>query len=151
LFYLLFTIKSGFFVFIHYFTLISNSKVSKMTCRYPMQMIMDEKLLQYDVFLFISYGFDFKTSSAFYPFWHLRKTKNMIEPCFISFPGSMWLHEKGTPLELTLSSFHDSLNMKRLSNDLALFTLIKVFEVMRPSSDSLTLFRSHWTIVRKRN
>ena len=42
--------KSGFFIFIHYFTLISNAKVSKMTCRYPMQMIMDKKLLQYDVF-----------------------------------------------------------------------------------------------------
>jgi hypothetical protein len=36
-------IKSGFFVFIHYFTLISNTKVSEMTCRYPMQVIMDEK------------------------------------------------------------------------------------------------------------
>jgi hypothetical protein len=59
----------------------------------------------------------------------------------------MWLHEKGTPLELTLSSFHDSLNMKILSSELAIFTLIKVFEVMLPSSDSLTLFRSRWTIV----
>jgi hypothetical protein len=66
-------VKSGFFIFIHYFTLISNTKVSKMTCRYPMQMIMDEKILQYDVFLFVSYGFDLKTSSAFYPFLHLRK------------------------------------------------------------------------------
>jgi hypothetical protein len=54
-------------------------------------------------------------------------------------------------MELTLSSFHDSLNMKRLPSELAIFTLIKVFEVMRPSSDSLTLFRSRWTIVRKRN
>jgi hypothetical protein len=35
--------KSGFFMFIHYFTLISNTEVSKMTCRYPMQMIMDKK------------------------------------------------------------------------------------------------------------
>jgi hypothetical protein len=46
-------IKSGFFVFIHYFTLISNTKVSEMTCRYPIQMIMDEKLLPYDAFLFL--------------------------------------------------------------------------------------------------
>ena len=67
-------IKSGFFVFIHYFTLISNMKVSEMTCRYPMQMIMDEKILRYDVFLFVSYGFDLKTSSVFYPFFHLQKT-----------------------------------------------------------------------------
>jgi hypothetical protein len=67
-------IKSGFFVFIRYFTLIFNMKVSEMTCRYPMQMIMDEKILRYDAFLFVSYGFDLKTSSAFYPFLHLRKT-----------------------------------------------------------------------------
>jgi hypothetical protein len=66
--------KSGFFMFIRYFTLISNAEVSKMTCRYPMLMIMDEKILRYDVFLFVSYGFDIKTSSAFYPFLHLRKT-----------------------------------------------------------------------------
>ena len=63
-------VKSGFFMFIHYFTLISNAEVSKMTCRYPMQMIMDKKNLQYDVFLFVSYGL----ISAFYPFLHLRKT-----------------------------------------------------------------------------
>jgi hypothetical protein len=63
----------------------------------------------------------------------------------------MWLHEKGTPLELTLSPFHDSLNMKRLPSDLAIFTLVKVFELMRPPSDSLTLFQSRWTIVRKRH
>jgi hypothetical protein len=45
-------VKSGFFMFIHYFTLISNTEVSKMTCRYPMQMIMDKKLLKCGVFLF---------------------------------------------------------------------------------------------------
>jgi hypothetical protein len=44
LFYLLFTmIKVGFFMFIHYLTLITNMEVSKMTCRYPMRMIMDKK------------------------------------------------------------------------------------------------------------
>ena len=95
--------------------------------------------------------FWYKTSSVFYPFFHLRKTQNVIERCFISFPGSLWLHEKGTPLELTLSSFHDSLNMKRLPSDLAIFMLVKVFEVTRPSKDNLTLFRSRWTIVWKRN
>jgi hypothetical protein len=63
----------------------------------------------------------------------------------------MWLHEKGTPLELTLSPFHDSLNMKSLASDLAIFMLVKVFELMRPPSDSLTLFRSRWIIVRKRH
>jgi hypothetical protein len=143
--------KSGFFMFIHYFTLITNTEVSKMTCRYPMQMIMDKKLLRYDVFLFVSYGFDLKPQVPFIRSCTCEKHENVIERCFISFPGSMWLHEKGTPLELTLSSFHDSLNMKRLPSDLALFTLVKVFEVTRPSSDSLTLFRSRWTIVRKRN
>ena len=43
--------------------------------------------------------------------------------------------------------FSDSLNMKRLPSDLAIFMLVKVFEVMRPLSDSLTLFWSRWTIV----
>jgi hypothetical protein len=52
----------------------------------------------------------------------------------------MRLYEKGTPLELTLSPFHDSLKMKRLPSDLAIFTLVKVFELMHPPSDSLTLF-----------
>jgi hypothetical protein len=43
LFYLLFTmLKVGFFMFIHYLTLITNMEVSKMTCRYPMRMIMDK-------------------------------------------------------------------------------------------------------------
>jgi hypothetical protein len=144
-------IKVGFFMFIHYLTLITNMEVSKMTCRYPMRMIMDKKLLRCGVFLFVSYGFDIKPQAPFIRSCACQKYKNVIERCFISFPGSLWLHEKGTPLELTLSSFHDSLNMKRLPSDLAIFTLVKVFEVTRPSSDSLTLFRSRWTIVRKRN
>ena len=67
-------IKVGFFMFIHYFTLITNTEVSNMTCRYPMQMIMDKKLLKYGVFLFGFLWFWYKTSSAFYPFLHLRKT-----------------------------------------------------------------------------
>jgi hypothetical protein len=116
-----------------------------------MQMIMDKKLLRCGVILFVFYGFDLKPQASFIRSCACQKYKNVIERCFISFPGSLWLHEKGTPLELTLSSFHDSLNMKRLPSDLAIFTLVKVFEVTRPSSDSLTLFRSRWTIVRKRN
>jgi hypothetical protein len=67
------------------------------------------------------------------------------------FPGLMRLYEKGTPLELTLSPFHDSLKMKRLPSDLAIFMLVKVFEFMHPPSDSLTLFRSRWIVVRKRH
>jgi hypothetical protein len=102
-------IKVGFFMFIHYFTLITNTKVSNMTCRYPMQMIMDKKNLQYDVFLFVSYGFDLKPQVPFIRSCTCEKPENVIERCFISFLGSMWLHEKGTPLELTLCSFHDSL------------------------------------------
>jgi hypothetical protein len=43
LFYLLFTmVKVGFFLFIHYLTLIAYVEVSKMTCRYPMRMIIDK-------------------------------------------------------------------------------------------------------------
>jgi hypothetical protein len=58
---------------------------------------------------------------------------------------------KKEPPGVLFKLFSDSLNMKRLSSDLAIFMLAKVFEVTRPSSDSLTLFRSRWTIVRKRN
>jgi hypothetical protein len=65
-------IKVGFFMFIHYLTLITNMEVSKMTCRYPMQMIMDKK--PFGVFLFVSYGFDIRPQVPFYPFLHLRKT-----------------------------------------------------------------------------
>jgi hypothetical protein len=103
--------KSGFFfMFIHYFTLITNVAVSKMTCGYPTQMIMDKTLLRCGVFLFVSYGFDMKPQVPFIHSCTCEKHENVIERCFISFPGSLWLHEKGTPLELTLSSFHDFLN-----------------------------------------
>jgi len=103
------------------------------------------------VILFGCYGFDIKPQAPFIRSCTCEKHKNVIEHCFISFLSSLWLHKKGTPMELTLSSFHNSLNMKRLPSDLAFCTLVKVFEVTRPSNDSLTLFRSRWTIVRKRN
>ena len=93
-------IKSGFLVFIRYFTLISNTKVSEMTCRYPMQMIMDKKN-----FLFVSYGFDIKPQAPFIRSCACEKHKNVIERHFITFSGSLWLYEKGTPLEFSLSSF----------------------------------------------
>jgi hypothetical protein len=69
---------------------------------------------------------------------------------FYPFSGLDAVIRKRNPLELTLSPFHDSLKMKRLPSDLAIFTLVKVFELMHPPSDSLTLFRSHWIVVRKR-
>ena len=92
-------------MFIPYLTLITNMEVSKMTCRYPMRMIMDKKLLRCGVFLFVSYGFDIKPWALFIRSRACQKYKNMLEHCFISFPGSLWLHEKRTPLELYLGSF----------------------------------------------
>jgi hypothetical protein len=53
----------------------------------------------------------------------------------------------GVPFKL----FSDSLNMKRLSSDLVLFMLVKVFEEKRLLSDSLSLFQSHQTNLQKRN
>jgi hypothetical protein len=94
-----------FIPYLTHLTLITNTKVSKMTYRYPMQMIMDKKLLRCGVNLFIFYGFDLKPQASFIHSRTCQKYKNVIEHCFISFPGSLWLHEKGTPLELTLSSF----------------------------------------------
>ena len=96
----------------------------------------------------------------------LRMWSSVVLSLFRARYGYM---KKEPPLELTLSPFHDSLNMKILpsglaiftlvkvfefthpSSDLSIFMLVKVFELMRPLSDSLTLFRSRWTIVRKRH
>ena len=58
---------------------------------------------------------------------------------------------KRKPHGVLFKLFSDSLNMKRLPSDLAIFMLAKVFEVMHPPSDSLTLFQSRWTMVRKRH
>jgi hypothetical protein len=47
-----------------------------------------------------------KTSSGFLSVLALvKKHKNVIERRFITFLGSLWLYEKGTPLEFSLSSF----------------------------------------------
>jgi hypothetical protein len=55
LFYLLFTIvKVGFSIFIHYFTLITNTKVSKMTCRHLTRRLWTKKLLKCGVFIWFS-------------------------------------------------------------------------------------------------
>jgi hypothetical protein len=68
-------------------------------------MIMDKKLLWCGVILFVFYGFDLKPLAPFVRSCACEKYKNVIEHCFISFPGSLWLHEKGTPLDFSLSSF----------------------------------------------
>jgi hypothetical protein len=57
------------------------------------------------IVLVVFYGFDIKPRALFIRSCACQKYKNVIERCFISFPGSLWLHEKGTPLELSLSSF----------------------------------------------
>jgi hypothetical protein len=56
--------KVGFFMFIHYLTLITNTEVSTMTCRYPLQMIMDKTFAVWCV-LFVSSGFDIKPQAPF--------------------------------------------------------------------------------------
>jgi hypothetical protein len=53
----------------------------------------------------------------------------MIEHTFITFSDSLWLYEKMNPPGVFFKLFSDSLNRKRLSSDLAIFTLDKVFEV----------------------
>ena len=57
------------------------------------------------VIFFVCYGFDIKPQAPFIRSCTCEKHENEIERRFISFPGSLWLHEKGTPLDLTLSSF----------------------------------------------
>jgi hypothetical protein len=46
--------ESGFFIFIHCFTLITNTKVSKMTCRHLMRRLWTQKLLKNGVFIWFS-------------------------------------------------------------------------------------------------
>jgi hypothetical protein len=57
------------------------------------------------IFLIVFYGFDLKPRAPFIRSCTCEKHKNVIEHRFISFSGSLWLYEKGTPLELSLSSF----------------------------------------------
>jgi hypothetical protein len=112
---------------------------------------MNKNFLRCGVILFGCCGFDIKPQAPFIHSCTCEKHKNMIEHCFISFLGSLWSHKKGTPTEVNFKLFSDSLNMKRLPSDLAIFTFVKVFEFTHPSSDNLTLFRSRWNIVQKRN
>jgi hypothetical protein len=56
---------------------------------------------------------------------------------------------KKEPTGVPFKLFSDSLNMKRLSSDLVLFMLVKVFEENVLLSDSLSLFRSHQLLYEK--
>jgi hypothetical protein len=57
------------------------------------------------VILIVFYGFYIKPRAPFVYSCACEKHKNVIEHCFITFLGSLWLYEKGTPLEFSLSSF----------------------------------------------
>jgi hypothetical protein len=82
---------------------------------------------------------------------HARKYMRMRLSILLSLFRAQQGYTKKEPPGVLFKLFSDSLNMKRLPSDLAIFTLVKLFELTRPPSDSLTLFRSRWTIVRKRN
>jgi hypothetical protein len=92
-------------MFIHYLTLITNVKMSEMIGRCKTWMIMNRIFTWCGVILIVCYGFDIKPRAPFVRSCACEKHKNVIERCFITFSGSLWLHEKGTPLELSLSSF----------------------------------------------
>jgi hypothetical protein len=72
LFYSLFTIvKVGFSFLFHYFahlTLITNTKVSELNCRHITRRLWTQKTFEVWCVYLVFYGFDLKTSSAFYPF-----------------------------------------------------------------------------------
>jgi hypothetical protein len=57
------------------------------------------------VILIVCYGFYIKPRAPFVRSCACEKHKNVIERCFITFSGLLWLYEKGTPLEFSLSSF----------------------------------------------
>jgi hypothetical protein len=123
-----------------------------MTCRPLTRRLWIQKLLRYGVKLFVFYGFDLKPRVIFIRSSTCKKKLRTRSSVVLSlFRARYGYTKKEPPMELTLSPFHDSLNMKRLPSDLAIFTLVKVFEFTHPPSDSLPLFRSHWIIVRKRH
>ena len=66
---------------------------------------MDRIFLWCGVILIVFYGFDIKPRVPFVRSCTCEKHKNMTERCFITFSGSLWLNEKGTTLEFSLSSF----------------------------------------------
>ena len=57
------------------------------------------------VILIVFYDFDIKPRAPFVRSCACEKYKNVIERRFITFSGSLWLYEKGTPLEFSLISF----------------------------------------------
>jgi hypothetical protein len=92
-------------MFIYYLNLITNVKMSEMTCRGETWMIMDRIFPWCGVILMVCYGFYIKPRAPFVCSCACEKHKNVIERRFITFLGSLWLYEKGTPLEFSLSSF----------------------------------------------
>jgi hypothetical protein len=68
-------------------------------------MVMDKIFTWCGVILVVCYDFDIQPRALFIRSCACKKHKNAIEHRFISFSGSLWLYEKGTPLELSLSSF----------------------------------------------
>jgi hypothetical protein len=88
----------------------------------------DMFFLGYSVF-FVFYGFYIKTSSMVFVCSCARKYMRTRSSVLLSlFRAQQGYTKKETPGVL-FKLFSDSLNMKRLPSDLAIFTLDKVFEV----------------------
>jgi hypothetical protein len=116
-------------MFICYLTLITNVKMSEMIGRCKTWMIMDIIFTWCGVILIVCYGFDIKPRAPFVRSCACEKHENVTERHFISFPGLAVVVRKRNPPGVLFKLFSDSLNMKRLPSDLAIFTLAKVFEV----------------------
>jgi hypothetical protein len=70
---------------------------------------------------------------------------------FYPFSGLDAVIRKRNPPGVDFKPFSRLPKNEKIAERLAIFTLVKVFEFMHPPSDSLTLFRSRWIVVRKRH
>jgi hypothetical protein len=107
-----------------------------MTCRSLTRRLWIQKLLRYGVKLFVFCGFDLKPRVTFIRSSTCKKNLERDRALFYLFSGLVMVTRKRNPPGVDFKPIHDSLNMKRLSSDLAIFTLVKVFEFTHPPSDS---------------
>jgi hypothetical protein len=77
------------FIFIYYLNLITNVKMSEMTCRYETWMIMDKFFTWCGVILIVGDGFDIKPRASFVRSCACEEQKDVTGHHFITFSGSL--------------------------------------------------------------
>ena len=106
--------------------------------------------LQSEIMCFF-YGFWLKNLECVLPVPTLVKNLERGRALFYPFSGLDAVIRKRNPPGVDFKPFSRLPKNEKIVERLAIFTLVKVFEFTHPPSDSLTLFRSRWIIVRKRH